>query len=112
MAGPTTLNESGIARAEESGPVFDVLEGGQLHMRYTARTKSIAWKRDAATQSALSALEGVLASDSPFMFRARLEAGMGLLCNNVLHDRAGYVDNPAAPRMLYRGRYIDRISGT
>jgi hypothetical protein len=81
-------------------------------MRYTARTKSIAWKQDEATQAALAALEMILASASPYMFKTRLDAGMGLLCNNVLHDRTGYIDNPDAPRTLYRGRYIDRISGT
>jgi Taurine catabolism dioxygenase TauD, TfdA family len=112
MTIPPREDESGIARAEETGPVFETLPGGQLCMRYTARTKSIAWKQDEATQAALAALEDILANDSPYMFRNRLEAGMGLLCNNVLHDRTGYVDNPDAPRMLYRGRYTDRISGT
>lgn len=112
MTIPPREDETGIARAAESGPVFDVLEGGPLYMRYTARTKSIVWKQDDATRSALSALERILASDSPFMFKNRLEAGMGLLCNNVLHDRTGFIDNPAAPRMLYRGRYYDRISDT
>ncbi len=112
MTIPPREDESGIARAAETGSVFDVLEGGQLYMRYTARTKSIAWKQDEATQTALAALEKILAADSPYMFRNRLDAGMGLLCNNVLHDRTGYIDNPDAPRTLYRGRYMDRISGT
>ena len=41
MTIPARLDESGIARAEETGPVFSVLpESGALHMRYTARTKS------------------------------------------------------------------------
>jgi hypothetical protein len=112
MTIPPREDETGVARAAESGPVFDVLEGGQLYMRYTARTKSISWKQDEATRSALSALEGILASDLPFMFENRLEAGMGLLCNNVLHDRTAFIDNPDAPRTLYRGRYYDRISNT
>jgi hypothetical protein len=37
---------------------------------------------------------------------------MGLLCNNVLHDRSGFTDNPATPRLLYRARYHDRIAGS
>lgn len=112
MTIPPREDGSGVARAAETGPVFDVLETGQLYMRYTARTKSIVWNQDEPTQSALSALEQILASDSPYMFKNRLAAGMGLLCNNVLHDRTGYIDNPDKPRMLYRGRYTDRISGT
>ncbi len=112
MTIPPREDESGVARAAETGPVFDMLEGGQLYMRYTARTKSIVWKQDEAAQTALAALQRILADGSPYVFKSRLDAGMGLLCNNVLHDRTGYVDDPSAPRMLYRARYIDRISGT
>jgi hypothetical protein len=78
-------------------------------MRYTARTRSIQWKEDAATRDAVAFLERFLASDSPHIFRLRMEAGMGLVCNNVLHDRAGFIDEPGSPRLLYRARYLDRI---
>jgi len=37
---------------------------------------------------------------------------MGLLCNNVLHDRAGFSDDAGHPRLLYRARYYDRIAGS
>jgi hypothetical protein len=88
--------------------VFSVDADGRLHMRYTARTRSIAWKDDAATQAAVAALRGVLAT-SPFVLQGRLDAGMGLVCNNVLHDREAFVDDPAAPRLLYRARFLDRV---
>jgi hypothetical protein len=79
-------------------------------MRYTARTRSIAWKLDAATLAAVAALEHLLASDTPHIFKGRLEPGMGLLCNNVLHDRSAFSDDPShPPRLLYRARYLDRI---
>jgi len=35
---------------------------------------------------------------------------MGLLCNNVLHDRSAFSDGPDQPRLLYRARYLDRIN--
>ena len=35
---------------------------------------------------------------------------MGLVCNNVLHDREGFTDDPAAPALLYRARFLDRIA--
>jgi Taurine catabolism dioxygenase TauD, TfdA family len=113
MTIPARTDEDGVARAEQSGPVFSV-DGltGALHMRYTARTHSIAWKQDAPTLAAVEALKALLASDSPFIFRGRLESGMGLLCNNVLHDRAGFSDAPGQSRLLYRARYYDRIAGT
>jgi hypothetical protein len=39
-----------------------------------------------------------------------MEAGMGLLCNNVLHDRSAFTDDPHHPRLLYRARYLERVS--
>jgi alpha-ketoglutarate-dependent taurine dioxygenase len=112
MTIPERADEDGIARAAQSGPVFSVDEDGKLHMRYTARTRSIAWKQDAVTLAAVAFLEQLLAAESPYIYTARLESGMGLLCNNVLHDRTGFVDNPASPRLLYRARYHERIAGS
>lgn len=112
MTIPERTDEDGVARAEQSGPVFSVDENGRLHMRYTARTRSIAWKQDATTLAAVAFLEQILAADSPYIFTAKLESGMGLLCNNVLHDRSGFTDNPESPRLLYRARYYDRIAGS
>ncbi len=112
MTIPERTDEDGVARAAQTGPVFSVEKNGELHMRYTARTRSIEWRQDHATLAAVAALEQLLASDSPYIYRARLKPGMGLLCNNVLHDRSGFVDDPATPRLLYRARYFDRIAGT
>jgi hypothetical protein len=112
MTIPERVDEADGVRPEQPGPVFSLDQAtGSLHMRYTARTRSIEWKEDAATQAAVAALEKLLAEDSPYVLRARLEPGMGLLCNNVLHDRAAFTDDPASPRLLYRARYHDRIRG-
>jgi hypothetical protein len=111
MTIPERTDEDGIARAAQTGPVFSFdTVTGCLHMRYTARTRSIQWKQDAATLAAVAALEKLLASDMPYIFRTQLEPGMGLLCNNVLHDRAGFNDKPGEPRLLYRARYYERIA--
>jgi alpha-ketoglutarate-dependent taurine dioxygenase len=107
--------ESGEDRAAVTGPVFSVdPESGALHMRYTARTRSIEWKPDAATRAAVTFLEGLLAGDSPHVMRHRLAAGQGLICNNVLHNRTGFTDavDSGQARLLYRARYFDRIAGT
>ena len=112
MTIPARTDEAGVARDEQTGPVFYVdAAGGELGMRYTARTRSIAWKPDAATAAALAALAAVLA-DSAHVARIRLAPGMGVLANNVLHDRAAFRDEPAHRRLLYRARYYDRIAGT
>ena len=107
--------EEGAERPASVGPVFSVdSAGGNLHMRYTARTRSIVWKDDAATGAAVRFLEQLLADDSPSVFRYRLAAGEGLICNNVLHNRTAFSDNEqhGARRLLYRARYYDRIAGT
>ena len=49
-------------------------------------------------------------ADCPWVFRGRLEPGMGLVCNNVLHDRAAFSDSDTRKRLLYRARYFDRIA--
>jgi alpha-ketoglutarate-dependent taurine dioxygenase len=113
MTIPARVEEDGVARPDAVGPVFSVHpESGDLHMRYTARTRSIVWKQDDLTLAAVAFLEKLLASDLPFIYRGRLEPGMGLVSNNVLHDRAGFNDSPDKKRLLYRARYYDRIAGT
>lgn len=111
MTIPARVEEDGVARAEQPGPVFSVSADGFLHMRYTARTRSIVWKDDAATRAALAALEAILAEATPWTLRGRLEPGMGLVCNNVLHDRSGFADATDRRRLLYRARYYERITG-
>ncbi|MDE2093135.1 MAG: TauD/TfdA family dioxygenase [Burkholderiales bacterium] len=111
MTIPARTDDAGVARAAQTGPVFSTTQSGAaLHMRYTARTRSIEWKPDAATRAAVAWLERLLAGDDPAIFRIRLEAGMGIVSNNVLHDRSGFVDDPQRPRLLYRARYLDRIA--
>ena len=111
MTIPERVDETDGVRTAQSGPVFSLDSNGNLHMRYTARTRSIEWKQDCVTPAAVAALERLLASNSPHIFKARLDPGMGLLCNNVLHDRSAFNDDPShPPRLLYRARYLDRIS--
>jgi len=106
--------ETGVeTREARSGPVFSIdTATGDLHMRYTARTRSIEWKQDDATRAAVAFLEELLESQSPYIFRNRLSAGQGLICNNVLHNRTAFADNASAPRLVYRARYYERIAET
>lgn len=92
------------------GPVFSVSQDGHLHMRYTARTRSIEWNEAGEVQEAKAALEEILAHPPFGLFLHRLEAGQGLLSNNVLHTRQAFKDDPKAPRLLWRARFYDRIS--
>lgn len=112
MTIPANIEEGVEIRAEQSGPVFSVdIHTGQLHMRYTARTRSIVWKSDADTQAAVTCLERLLTEDSPYCFKKRFAAGEGIISNNVLHTRTAFEDDADAQqgRLVYRGRYYDRV---
>lgn len=112
MTIPANIVEGKEIRPERSGPVFSVMADGNLHMRYTARTRSIIWRDDAVTRAAVESLETLLQSDSPFIYRATLHSGQGLISNNVLHDRSGFEDGNDVKRLLYRLRYYQRIANT
>ena len=113
MTIPARLDDDGVARAAQAGPVFSVdPDSGALHMRYTARTRSVQWKDDAATRAGAEFLTQLLGRDGPHLFRLTLHSGMGLVCNNVLHERTGFVDDALQPRLLYRARYLDRIQSS
>jgi len=108
MTIPARVDETGVARAAQSGPVFCLDEDGGLHMRYTARTRSIEWNEDAATREAATRLTQVLQS-SPHVWRLRMEAGMGFVGHNVLHDRQAFDDDPRQPRLMLRARFTDTV---
>ena len=105
---PANVINGNVIRPDRAGPVFSVNDNGELHMRYTARTRSVVWRDDELTREATACLTDYLASDSPYILRARLEPGMGVICNNVLHDRSGFDEDESHKRLLYRLRYYDR----
>ncbi len=113
MTIPARIDEGGtVARQEEPGPVFSIMPSGDLHMRYTIRVNNVIWSEDPLTQEALAYLQDILNNDSPYIYRGRLESGMGLVSNNVLHDRAAFTDDATHKRHYYRARYFDRLAGT
>jgi len=115
MTIPANLENGVELRPRQSGPVFSVEKRtASLHMRYTARTRSIEWRNDRNTRMAAGFLAELLASGSDYIIRHRLESGQGLICNNVLHRRDAFADDEETgqQRLLYRARYHDRIAGT
>lgn len=109
---PPCEEEDGSVRGETVGPVFWVDPvSGRLGMRYTARKRNISWAADPVTRAAAAALVEIT-TDDPAILRARLEPGMGLIADNVLHDRTGFVDADDAGdgRLLLRLRSYDRIA--
>lgn len=110
---PAGTKAGGGVRPDRPGPVFNITNSGNLHMRYTARKRNIEWAQDPLTQEAIAYLEMILNDkSSPYIFKGLLEPGMGLISNNVLHDRAAFTDSETNKRHYYRARYFDRIANT
>ena len=111
MSIPANSEPDGALRAESVGPVFypDPMTG-RLQMRYTARTRSISWRDDAATGEAAQWLRDRLDAGDPLGCTVRLDAGQGILNNNVLHDRTGFGTDRGDARLLYRVRFHNRIA--
>lgn len=111
MTIPENREDQKVNRPARPGPVFIAGNNGALHMRYTARRHNVVWRDDELTRQAITALNEILHSDSAYIYRGTLQSGQGLISHNVLHDRSAFNDDKEAPRLLYRLRYYDRVSG-
>ncbi|MEJ2035340.1 MAG: TauD/TfdA family dioxygenase [Maritimibacter sp.] len=112
---PENREADGSLRPVSIGPVFyPDPESGALQMRYTARTRSIAWRDDALTREAVAFLRQVLETPDPLTISLRFETGQGVLCNNVLHDRTRFDPKAEAKsqRLVYRVRFHNRVKGS
>ncbi len=113
MSIPENREPDGTLRPVSVGPVFfaDPITG-RLQMRYTARTRSIAWRDDPATRQAEAFLRQYLPGGDPLMPQVKLGAGQGVLNNNILHNRTGFAVGAGPGRLLYRVRFRNRIEGS
>lgn len=113
MTIPPRMDGQGeVARKTETGPVFSITPTGDLHMRYSMRARNVVWADDPLTLQARARLQQLLESPLPYIYRGRLEPGMGLIGNNLLHDRSAFDDDDQHERHLYRARYFERLAGT
>lgn len=112
---PPNIEGDEMIREARSGPVFSVdPQTRQLHMRYSARGRNVIWRDDDSTRAATAALTALLTAKNPYVIKHRMQPGDGIICNNVLHCRSGFMDDPAPGknRLLFRARYFDRIINT
>ena len=115
MTIPENRETDGSLRPVSVGPVFyPDPDTGALQMRYTARTRSIAWRDDALTREAVEFLSATLEAPDPLTISTKFKAGQGVLTNNALHDRTGFdpeaTENSA--RVMYRVRFTNRVKGS
>ena len=112
MTIPANILNNKVIREAQTGPIFTILNNGQLHMRYSARARNIEWKQSPPILEAVTFLTKLFESDSPYILKYTLQAGEGLICRNILHRRTGFVDYEESDkkRLLYRGRYFDKLN--
>lgn len=112
MTIPANIEDGKELRAAMTGPVFSVdAATGCLHMRYSARKRNIEWRDDEMTRQAVERINALLADDT-ITLQHRMDAGQGVICNNVLHNRTGFEDSDSQQRLMYRARYYDRMANT
>jgi len=112
MTIPPNIENGKEIRGAQSGPVFSVDPlSGCLHMRYSARKRNIEWRDDKLTLEAAAKITELL-DDESMVFRYQLQAGQGVICNNILHNRTAFEDSAEQQRLMYRARYYDRIKNT
>ncbi|EEZ80225.1 TauD/TfdA family dioxygenase [Candidatus Thioglobus sp.] len=99
-----------VRRTTSTGPVFFIDEAsGELYMRYTQRKKNIEFLDSIEVNQAIEHLDELLSKHTDYHFKHLMHSGQGMLCNNVLHKRSDFNDDPNNPRLLLRGRYFNRI---
>lgn len=113
MSIPAHTINGKIRRKSSIGPIFFIDEQtGELYMRYTQRKRHIKFFDSIEIKQAIALLDDLLRSKTMHHFERLMRVNQGILCNNVLHNRSAFVDDPKTPRLLLRGRYTNRISYT
>jgi len=94
------------------GKVFWQNSDGNLCHRFSFRKMDMAWSEDADVQAGKAVLESIIQAESEYVIEGRLESGLGLISNNVLHTREKLIDSddPAQKRLLFRARFYDRVN--
>ncbi|MBW8457223.1 MAG: TauD/TfdA family dioxygenase [Thiobacillus sp.] len=94
------------------GKVFWTNADGHLCHRFSFRKTDMAWSGDSDVAAAGRVLESLISDESAHVIEGRLESGMGLISNNVLHTREKLVDSDdaAKKRLLFRARFYDRVN--
>jgi len=108
MTIPDNIEAGEVIRKAQSGPVFLMKPDGCLHMRFSARQRNIVWRDTEDTSKAVAMINRLLA-DEENVFKVALQAGQGIICNNVLHNRTGFTDSETQRRLMYRARYYDAV---
>ncbi len=94
------------------GKVFWTNADGHLGYRFSFRKLDMAWSEDSEVLAARDILESLILNESEYVIEGRLESGMGLISNNVMHTREKFIDDDGAAqkRLILRTRFYDRVN--
>lgn len=94
------------------GKVFWANADGHLCHRFSFRKTDMAWSEESDVLAARKVLESLISDEPEQVIEGRLESGMGLISNNVLHTREKLLDSadPTKKRLLFRARFYDRVN--
>ncbi len=110
MTIPEHRADGKVRRATATGAIFFMDEpSAELSMRYTQRGKHIKFCNSTEITQAVDCLNALLNHRTEYHFEHKMHAGQGIICNNILHKRASFVEDIARPRLLLRGRYFNRL---
>ena len=88
-------------------------------MRFSARARHVVWSERARAAGVRECILGLIDAGDVPVVRYRLAPNEGIVCNNVLHNRAAFEDAGSSEdggvsrgqgRRLLRVRYHDRIN--
>jgi len=88
-------------------PVF-MFNNEKLHMKFSMREKNIIWNDNSL--EAVNILKKIIKESSDYHIVKKLEAGSGVITNNVIHMRTAFTNSENKNRLLYRLRSKKRVA--
>ena len=94
-------------RKEVFNPVF-MFKNKRLHMKFSMRKKNIIWNKNSL--QAIDVLKSIIKDSSEYHITKKLDTGMGVITNNVIHMRTAFTNSRNKNRLLYRLRSKKRVT--
>ena len=94
-------------RKEVFNPVF-MFKNKRLHMKFSMRKKNIVWNKNSL--QAIDVLKSIIKDSSQYHITKKLDTGMGVITNNVIHMRTAFTNSKNKNRLLYRLRSKKRVT--
>ena len=109
MTIPENMRDKHASRKTVVVPML-VVEEDAFTLRYTERSQAIRWGQNPLLDTVRGEIHTILNQQSEYHISHTLQANEGVICNNVLHCRSAFQDNPNTPRLIYRARFQQKVN--